>query len=293
MVTDLGEISFKSKPRERDWNKEKINSFKKGFETEAQYLEAMMKLAYDCFIIELTEFQVLIALPNEDYLAALGKSTHDLTKKSLPKSLIYAKKFVVTLEQSMLPDDPRFPRIQLLAHLPLIDFDITEYRLLELMRLLVTLPLPHTEAEDALGPAGGLQPISENAAVAESHALSRLAYGDTAIEISKAEKPLVEFIEILVKFSLDALKIRLTRKEGSDEKPLMDFMMNHLYFQLQAKSFSTAIDVGVGGLTLCALQHKIPNLKGPLYLLKTPMSVGSEKYLLTMHMFSVRLLINL
>lgn len=58
MVIDLGEISFKSKPREKNWNKEKISSFKRGFETEEQYLKAMMKLAYDVFIIELVHFQV-------------------------------------------------------------------------------------------------------------------------------------------------------------------------------------------------------------------------------------------
>lgn len=60
LVTDLGEISIKSKPREKNWNKEKISSFKRGFETEEQYLKAMMKMAYDCFIIELTDFQVCV-----------------------------------------------------------------------------------------------------------------------------------------------------------------------------------------------------------------------------------------
>lgn len=72
--------------------------------------------------------------------------------------------------------------------------------------------------------------------------------------------------------------------------PLIDFEMNHLQFRLQSKSFSTSIDVGVGGLTVCALQNTIPHQDGPLYLLKTPMSEGGDQYLLKMHMFSVKMI---
>lgn len=58
----------------------------------------------------------------------------------------------------MLSDDPRFPRIQLHANLPLLNFDITEHRLLELLKLLITLPLP--QGEEPVVPLGGLQTVS-------------------------------------------------------------------------------------------------------------------------------------
>lgn len=48
----------KSKPREKNWNKDKITSFRRGVENEEQYHQAMMKIAYDTFIIELRDFQV-------------------------------------------------------------------------------------------------------------------------------------------------------------------------------------------------------------------------------------------
>ncbi|ODN02737.1 Vacuolar protein sorting-associated protein 13A [Orchesella cincta] len=282
LVMDLGEISVKSKPREKNWNKEKISSFKKSFETEEQFLKAMMKIAYDTFIIELRDFQIFISLPDEDYVAAVSK-TQPTGKKLLPKTLIHANKFIVTLEQLLIPEDPRFPRLQIQASLPLLGFDITEDRLVELLKLLVTLPFPH--AEEQATPS--LSVISESTAVAESYAISKITYSDAALE--KKEKKLVEIVEMLIRFTVDAVKIRLTRmgSRNDAEVPFADFEMNHLQLRLKSKSYSSSIDVGIGGLTLCALQNTIPNHDGPLYLLKTPMSEGSETYLLKMHMFSI------
>ncbi|CAL8090191.1 unnamed protein product [Orchesella dallaii] len=282
LVLDLGEINVKSKPREKNWTKEKITSFKKGFETEEQYLTAMMKLAYDTFYIELRDFQIFISMPDEDYGAAVSK-TQPTGRMLLPKTLIKANKFIVTLEQSLIPDDPRFPRLQAHANLPLLDFNITEDRLVELLKLLVTLPFPH--AEEQATPS--LSVISESTAVAESYAISKITYSDSALE--KNEKKVVEIIELLLRFTIDAVKIRLTRRESKNdlEVPFADFEMSHLQLRLKSKSYSTNIDIGVGGLTLCALQNRIPNHDGPLYLLKTPMSEGSETYLLKMHMYSI------
>lgn len=223
-------------------------------------------------------------MANEDYHALLTK-TPPAPNKTLPKSLILAKTFVVTLEQSMLPDDPRFPRLQLQANLPSLDFNITEYRLLELLKLLITLPLPR--GEEPTVPIGGLHTISENPLVAESYALSKLAYDANTLEKNK-DKKIVEFIEMVMKFTINSVKIRLTRRKTEEEVPLLDFEVKHMQLKLQSKSFSSSVDVAVGGLTLCALQNTIPDLDGPLYLLKTPMSDGGDKYLLKMHMFSVR-----
>lgn len=75
--------------------------------------------------------------------------------------------------------------------------------------------------------------------------------------------------------------------------PFVDFELKQIQAKLTNKTFSSAVDVAVGGLTLCALQNKTIDIDGLLYLLKTPMSEGIEKHLFKMHMFSVRKLFSM
>jgi len=85
-----------------------------------------------------------------------------------------------------------------------------------------------------------------------------------------------------------AIKIRVTTlSESKEVLPFVDFEMKELQGQLIKKTFSTGIDLAIGGLTLCALQNKVPGGKGPLYLLKTPMTEGINKHLFKLHVFSV------
>ena len=59
--------------------------------------------------------------------------------------LIKSNKFTVQLDQCIVQDDPTLPKFKVAANLPLLDLHITERRLLELLKLLVTLPFPKSE----------------------------------------------------------------------------------------------------------------------------------------------------
>jgi len=83
--------------------------------------------------------KVFIALPQEDYAPAKDKL---VAAASRPHTLIKSSRLLLQLEQSLIPDDPRFARLQLEGSLPLLDLDISDHRLLELVKLLVTLPFP-------------------------------------------------------------------------------------------------------------------------------------------------------
>jgi len=94
-------------------------------------------------------FKVFIALPGEDYAPAKDK-INAVTAR--PQTLIKSHTLLLQLDQSLIPDDPRFARLQLEGSLPLLDLDISEHRLIELLKLLGTLPFPQ----------GGEAPSSTN-----------------------------------------------------------------------------------------------------------------------------------
>jgi len=81
----------------------------------------------------------------------------------------------------------------------------------------------------------------------------------------------------------------------------VDVEIHRIETRLTARSFSSSMDVALGGISLRAHQHSMPDLVGPLYLLKTPFvkykgiddgkmkkKLESEEMLLNVHMYSVR-----
>lgn len=94
-----------------------------------------------------------MSLPGEDLVSNISKNKlADAPSTLVPQTLIKSSQLILQLDQSLIPDDPRFPRLQLEGNLPMLDLDLSEYRLLELVKLIVTLPFPKADVPDTLSP---------------------------------------------------------------------------------------------------------------------------------------------
>lgn len=56
---------------------------------------------------------------------------------------------ILQLDQSLVPDDPRFAKLQLEGSLPMLNLNLSDRRLTELVKLLVTLPFPKADVPDS------------------------------------------------------------------------------------------------------------------------------------------------
>jgi len=91
-----------------------------------------------------TFLQVYLALPGENYLSLLKKGE----TVSSPMTLVKFRQFQVRMDQCILLDDPRFPKLKLIGNVPLLKLDIPELRLLRLMKMLMNMPLPQPSEDD-------------------------------------------------------------------------------------------------------------------------------------------------
>ena len=64
------------------------------------------------------------------------------TGKTQANHLFKSSDFEIQVDQCLVTDDVRLAKLKVAASLPLLDIDISENRLIELVQLLVTLPLP-------------------------------------------------------------------------------------------------------------------------------------------------------
>lgn len=103
-----------------------------------------------------------MALPGEN-IAKTVSSVKLAEGPTLPamatQTLIKSSQLVLQLEQSLIPDDPRFAKLQLEGSLPILDLDFSEYRLMELVKLVVTLPFPVPDVPDSAAPSPVLSTV--------------------------------------------------------------------------------------------------------------------------------------
>ncbi|CAG7719966.1 unnamed protein product, partial [Allacma fusca] len=248
----------------------------------------MKSQSYDKFYVTLRDFQVILALPGEDYKACLGNyqlpESHQRDHDDKPIYLINSRELVVLIEQSLVTDDPRFERLRVEARLPLLDVTITENRLLELITLLVTLPIPQSEAEFD---TGIITKVEDDPTINESAAISKITYSDSVLKKKSRGTDLMEFTEMMITLGVECFKVMITRNVKQKLVPLTALELNRLETKLISKTFSTGVEAAIGGISVEAFEHTYPSLDGPMYILKTPLTEGIETYLLKVKMFSI------
>lgn len=106
-----------------------------------EILAELISQSYDKFEFEIQDIQVLVANADEDWEEAINISRGT-------EMHILEPTFVKLLAQlSVITDDPRLPKCKITCELPAINISVTEDRVLELLSILTTLPLPESEEE--------------------------------------------------------------------------------------------------------------------------------------------------
>lgn len=104
------------------------------FTTEAERYNELSKKAYDKFQIDLKSFQLLFANPGEDWMAARKQQSSDL-------HVLKPTGFDFQLQRCTI-SDVSLPKMKVFGSLPDIDLSFIDHRLIEMMKLAVSIPTP-------------------------------------------------------------------------------------------------------------------------------------------------------
>jgi vacuolar protein sorting-associated protein 13A/C len=137
LVVSLGKLVLKTEPRPVTAKSVKM-LHDEGANSD-QILAELIKQSYDKFQFEIHNIQVLVAKSSEDWEEAIsigrGTEMHILepTFMTLSASL------------SVIADDPRLPKCKISCNLPSINISVTEDRVLDMLSIITTLPMPESE----------------------------------------------------------------------------------------------------------------------------------------------------
>lgn len=139
LVVSLGQLVLKTEPRTLDDGSVR-RMHERGANPE-EILKELISQSYDKFQFEIHNIQFLIARSNEDWEEAInigrGTEMHILEPTFM--------KFSAHL--SVITDDPRLPRCKISGELPSISISVTEDRVLDVLSIIATLPLPESDEE--------------------------------------------------------------------------------------------------------------------------------------------------
>ncbi|KAJ9578225.1 hypothetical protein L9F63_005555, partial [Diploptera punctata] len=273
LVVNLGSFTMTSIPRDRTTSPN-VRALHSQGTTEEEILKTLMSHSYDQFKINLEQVQVLIALKGEDWMTVLTKNEATQMHLLLPTNLS------VELHKCLITDDPRLPRLKIVGHLPNVEINITDSRLLQLIGLFSSVPWP---GEDELAP----QPLQDTAS--KSSSVSTLnKFMDMTSDMNKKMRPativlpqspkkaeeLVQFTDLDINFQMGDLKISI--HQASEDEKLLDFHMLCLEVEMIQRTYDMNVILRIGGINLV---HYDPI--APVCLLDTPLTSGSTEYLLT------------
>lgn len=144
LVVSLGQLLLKTEPRPIEQKSVK-RMHEQGISSE-EILKELISQSYDKFTFEIHQIQFLMARKNEDWEEAI-KIGHGTEMHLLEPTFMK-----LSAHLSVITDDPRLPKCKISCELPSISISVTEDRVLDVLSILATLPLPESNEEIVMNP---------------------------------------------------------------------------------------------------------------------------------------------
>lgn len=134
LIANLGRINISTK--EQPLSVKDIRQMHASGADEEEILTEMISQSYDEFVVELTELQIILAQGDEDWEAYIKQT--ECTKMHILNPV----NLHLLLSKCLITDDPRLALNKIRGTLPSIKVNITDARLLLLLNLVLSIPLP-------------------------------------------------------------------------------------------------------------------------------------------------------
>ncbi|XP_047510768.1 vacuolar protein sorting-associated protein 13 isoform X2 [Pieris napi] len=241
VVVKLGAISVKSDPRAPQLDVHQL--YRSGLQDD-DILAQITAHSYDKMVLRLTEMQVVIASPNEDWQSAIASNEATYLHLLQPTNL------VIQIHKCLITDDPRMPKIKIKGELQKIAVSVSEDRLLTLCEILVGMPLPRSDETTQL-----------KASESKASSLSLLRYLDPAEKQKrdtarskqrKNEEHTVQLTELEAFFIMKELILSVNRKTKDPQvyDKFLVFSLNLLEIKATQKTFTLEAAVRLGSVDM-------------------------------------------
>nr|XP_040227109.2 intermembrane lipid transfer protein Vps13 isoform X1 [Anopheles coluzzii] len=213
LVLSLGKLLVQTEPR--PINQRDVHTMHGEGIGQEEILSEIIRQSYDKFVLEVRDVQAIVATFDEDWQGTLRVNAVTELHLLEPTS------FRISAHLCVIDDDPRLPKCKIFGVLPSVNVCVTEQRVLEVLSIVSSIPLP--ESNEQLQPA----PIAKDSNVFSS-SLSLLKYLDEKqVKLPKIHRPpealnpadavdgdVVQFTDMEIKFELHECSLTIFKMNG-------------------------------------------------------------------------------
>lgn len=113
---------------------------------DKEILKAVIGQSYDQFRLELTNLQIILAQSNENWKSLIHNQSDDDATTNM--YLLHPVSLNVSFSKCLITDDPRLPLTKITGELPSVDINVSDARLLLLIDLITSIPLPASDVPE-------------------------------------------------------------------------------------------------------------------------------------------------
>lgn len=304
MVLDLGELVLRS------LNGGQTPASKKAFfSDDVSDLEDMRKFAYDKFMLEVNNIQLLISGSNQNWMSSRvsNSSSHHVLEPLSVK---------LELEKCMIENDSALPKLKVAGELPTLSVKISDRKLESAMELIQSIPYPTLDPtptslsleyetwelsgniikKSDMKTMGGVfqDKISSTTTSSDEFfsAESDLSDGDektmkTSIRKKSSKESAADakqLTEVLATFAIGRVALEVARNTDAGDQPLLELSVENFGVTTKVRTWDTSLDAHLGSIKV---QYRNPDGTA-LYLLDTPL-YNESKNLLNLNVLIAKL----
>ncbi|XP_076380466.1 vacuolar protein sorting 13C isoform X3 [Megalopta genalis] len=271
LVVNLGSLKIHSleKPKEDKSNVSVKQLISMG-KSEEDVLLHLREHSYDKFVLKIVNVQVIVSLPGEEWRTILS-TVHD------SMTLLHPTTLEIQFHKCLITDDPLLPKLRLIGQLPSLVINITDNRLLEVLSIAQSMPLPKEEEPTELRKSALSKSTSQLSLFKE------LATISTISEKKKEEvKTVKQTIDLEMKFVMKEFALLVSSQKDDAITPFIKFEILQVEAEMVQRTYDQEILLRLGGV-----QVKQHHNEAEIFMVNTPMTSGKNEYLITMQYINV------
>ncbi|KAI4483365.1 hypothetical protein M0802_013464 [Mischocyttarus mexicanus] len=269
-IINLGSLKMHSleKPKS-DKSKSTVKQLASMGKSEEDILLHLREHSYDKFALNIVNFQILVALENENWREALMKQSS--------MTLLCPTTLEIQFHKCLITDDPLLPKMRLVGQLPSLAINITDIRLLEALSIVQSIPFPEEETSVQLTKSSLSKSVSQLSLFKELTTIS-----SPNGKKKQEDKPLKQTTDLEMKFEMKEFTLSISKQEDEIVVPFVRFEILQLEVGLLQRSYDQEIILKLGGT-----QMKQYHNNGEIFMINTPMSTGKDEYLIIVQYVNV------
>ena len=236
--------------------------------SEEDILTHLRQFSYDQFVLEIVNFQVLVASSNEDWRGALSKVEHSMT-------ILQPTTLEIQFHKCLISDDPVLPKMRIIGQLPSLALNIADSRLLKALAIAQSIPFPEDD-----------MPELERMPFAKSVSQLSLFKDLTTVQNEKKKSTSVVAVkqttDLEAKFVMKKFTLSISKQENDTVTPFIRVEVLQVEAEMLQHTYDQEVMLRLGGV-----QVKQYHDKGDVFLINTPMSSGKEEYLIVVQYVNV------